>query len=79
MSDRDDLARFIDELRALHVSGEFRGQADGRILPEITLGDVDRAIGHMLGTVDEYRARFPENRRHFAGPRQMLALPAAWV
>ena len=72
MSDREDLAAWIEELRARHAAGEFRGRSDWRILPYLTIGDVDRSIGAMLAEVDRFRTLLPENRGHFDGPRQLL-------
>ena len=73
MGDREDLAAFIEDLRAPHAAGEFRGQADWRIVPGIILGDVEFAIGRMLDEVEYYRDLLPENRRAWAGPRHLLA------
>ena len=73
MSDREGLTAFIEELRARHAAGEFRGRADWHIGSRIILGDVAFAVGRMLEDVDDYRDLLPQNRRDFAGPRHLLA------
>ena len=74
-----DLAAFIHELDSRLERGDFAGHPPIRLLPELELGDVERAVRVMLADIDFYHGLRPaerrfqrHRRRHLA--RQLLAL-----
>ena len=72
MSDREDLAAFIEELRARHAVGEFIDQVDWD-LGELAIKDVHYRVGYWLARIDAFRAMGPAERHIWRGERGDIA------
>ena len=70
----DDLAAFIEELRADHAAGRLRDHPPIHVLPWLWFDPVEKAIGRTLADVDRFASMTTEEKRAWAGPRRYLAL-----
>ena len=70
----DDLAAFIEELRADYEAGRFRDHPPIHVLPWLWFDPAERAIGCTLAEIEWYASMTPDEKRLWAGPRRHLTL-----
>jgi hypothetical protein len=70
---RDELAAFIEALRGRLERGELADHPPLRLLPEIELPEVERAVRAMPRQVDSFRALTPAERRRRQGSERRQA------